>query len=148
MQPTQNDERSRLATNKAARSTLQHSCPYTPIPADSAASTTIQQPCRAPPARQSPANVFCSQRQEPSDEPSQIQNPKGIPPQSPGLPSLRGYPGTEAFYIHNPEGVAPNSCGWKVHGDEAVPRVIGRFNGTFCFILLALRSQTISAHHI
>ena len=35
-------------------------------------------------------------------------NPKGIPPQSPGLPSLRGYPGLEATGLHNPERVAPD----------------------------------------
>jgi len=44
------------------------------------------------------------------------QNPKGIPPQSPGLPSLRGYPGFNALHIDNPEGVAPGACGSTVHG--------------------------------
>jgi hypothetical protein len=39
------------------------------------------------------------------------KNPKGIPPQSPGLPSLRGYPGVEASEIYNPnDGVAPNGA--------------------------------------
>jgi hypothetical protein len=35
------------------------------------------------------------------------KNPKGIPQQSPGLPSLRGYPGLDASQAHNPERVAP-----------------------------------------
>src|SRR5215468_5199625 len=50
------------------------------------------------------------------------KNPKGIPPQSPGLPSVgqsgsdRGYPGIEASKFYNPNGVAPN---WaqSVHGE-------------------------------
>ncbi len=49
-------------------------------------------------------------------ESSQTQNPEGIPPQSPGLPSLRGYPGMEAADVHNPERVAPSSYGSTVHG--------------------------------
>ena len=48
-------------------------------------------------------------RLHPYPESSQDQNPKGIPPQSPGLPSLRGYPGIEASEIHNPERVASDS---------------------------------------
>ena len=43
------------------------------------------------------------------------ENPKGIPPQSPGLPSLRGYPGIETSELHNPKGVAPNGA-MSVHG--------------------------------
>jgi hypothetical protein len=41
------------------------------------------------------------------DHEPQTSNPKGIPPQSPGLPSLRGYPGFEVSVIYNPNGVAP-----------------------------------------
>jgi hypothetical protein len=46
----------------------------------------------------------------------QTENPKGIPSQSPGLPSLRGYPGIEASEFHNPNGVAPNRAP-SVHGE-------------------------------
>jgi len=38
-----------------------------------------------------------------------FENPNGIPPQSPGLPSLRGYPGIDAANIYNPERVAPSA---------------------------------------
>jgi protein ImuB len=48
--------------------------------------------------------------------PSQTENPKGIPPQSPGLPSLRGYPGIEASNVHNPERVASSARHSTVHG--------------------------------
>jgi hypothetical protein len=37
----------------------------------------------------------------------QTENPKGIPSQSPGLPSLRGYPGFKVAKSNNPERVAP-----------------------------------------
>src|SRR5690242_4904294 len=46
------------------------------------------------------------------------ENPKGIPPQSPGLPrrgqsgSDRGYPGFEASVFDNPEKVAPRLPVW------------------------------------
>src|SRR5262249_54427824 len=36
------------------------------------------------------------------------ENPNGIPQQSPGLPSLRGYPGLTATEHINPNGVAPH----------------------------------------
>jgi hypothetical protein len=49
-------------------------------------------------------------------EPRQTENPKGIPPQSPGLPSLRGYPGFETSEILNPNGVAPSGHR-PVHGE-------------------------------
>jgi hypothetical protein len=39
------------------------------------------------------------------------KNPKGIPPQSPGLSSLRGYPGFEALNVNNPERVVPVPIG-------------------------------------
>ena len=35
-------------------------------------------------------------------EPRLSQNPKGIPQQSPGLPSLRGYPGYQASGLSQP----------------------------------------------
>src|SRR5262245_31616329 len=51
----------------------------------------------------------CPHRAGPSHKSvlAHLQNPKGIPPQSPGLPSLRGYPGLVASEVHNPESVAP-----------------------------------------
>ena len=37
---------------------------------------------------------------------SASKNPNGIPSQSPGLPSPRGYPGMRVVIRHNPDGVA------------------------------------------
>jgi len=48
-------------------------------------------------------------------EPFQSENPKGIPPSSPGLRGT-SYPGLEALDFHNPEGVAADSCGSTVLG--------------------------------
>jgi glycosyltransferase involved in cell wall biosynthesis len=56
------------------------------------------------------------------DREPQTENPKGIPTQSPGLPSVgqsgsdRGYPGIQASEINNPNGVAPNASP-SVHGE-------------------------------
>jgi hypothetical protein len=53
-----------------------------------------------------------ARRESGSSRPNEahFENPNGIPPQSPGLPSLRGYPGINAPAPHNPEGVAPNAA--------------------------------------
>ena len=45
-------------------------------------------------------------------------NPNGIPSQSPGLPSRRGYPGSCVAFFHNPNGVAPSA----VRHDVPQPR--------------------------
>ena len=65
---------------------------------------------------------FCFALRMYCDHEPQTENPKGIPQQSPGLPSIgqsgsdRGYPGIEASVIYNPNGVAPY---WapSVHGE-------------------------------
>src|SRR6266436_7357965 len=56
-------------------------------------------------------------------EPSQTQNPKGIPPQSPGLRRWQvqlgpSYPGIEASNLHNPFRVAPDSDSFHGHRDN------------------------------
>jgi hypothetical protein len=53
------------------------------------------------------AELQTSGRAHWNHEPSLIQNPTGIPPQSPGLPSLRGYPAFDTPELLNPNGVAP-----------------------------------------
>src|SRR6185503_7127019 len=71
------------------------------------------------------------------------KNPKGISPQSPGLPSLRGYPGSEAATfstlkvlrllaasdvasaLHARTKTQPR---WGCHRNERLPRVVARSN--------------------
>src|SRR4030095_3860620 len=48
-------------------------------------------------------------------EPCETENPKGIPPSSPGLRGT-SYPGFKAPNFHNPEGVAPGVHSPSVHG--------------------------------
>ena len=60
---------------------------------------------------------------------SQTENPKGIPQQSPGLPSLRGHPGIEPLKIHNPERVAPD-VPYRLAAVHGEPRAALRMHGT------------------
>jgi dihydrofolate synthase/folylpolyglutamate synthase len=53
-----------------------------------------------------------------SPQNSLIKNPEGIPPQSPGLPSLRGYPGFEVDVVSNPERVAPFADDSTLHASK------------------------------
>jgi hypothetical protein len=46
---------------------------------------------------------------------AKFKNPIGIPPQSPGLASLRAYPGIEASDLLNPERVASHDRHAKTH---------------------------------
>jgi acyl-[acyl-carrier-protein]-phospholipid O-acyltransferase/long-chain-fatty-acid--[acyl-carrier-protein] ligase len=58
------------------------------------------------------------------DQPSQSENPKGIPPQSPGLRGT-SYPGIEALETHNPERVAPEPHPPLVYAKEQHRQMVG-----------------------
>ncbi len=61
----------------------------------------------------------CSTSRKHWDYESSLQkNPNGIPPQSPGLPSLRGYPGSEVSNVHNPETIAPGAPRSRIYGEQ------------------------------
>src|SRR6266850_1872588 len=55
---------------------------------------------------------------------SESENPKGIPPQSPGLRGT-SCPGTEVSEIHNPERVASDSRRSSVHAKEEHRQMVG-----------------------
>jgi dihydrofolate synthase/folylpolyglutamate synthase len=75
-------------------------------------------------------------------QPPEAENPQGIQPQSPGLPSLRGYPGVQVGAVHNSERVAPDARYSTVHGEgEHISRA-----GSFCDVLDALELPLIGSH--
>src|SRR6266498_390509 len=95
-------------------------------------------PCSVP--SHSPMKSFIPAEPMPVETMNSLTvNPKGITPQSPGLPSLRGYPGIEACDFPNPERVTPGLRSHSVHGkllsasnmhcDDEQPCLLPRPNG-------------------